>query len=212
MTAKSGRNCLPPFGDRRRGRVGLLGGSFNPAHDGHVHLTREALRGLGLSQVWWLVSPQNPLKSNRDMAPFAARLEGADAAIAAAGLGRCVIAADLESRLGVTHTARTLRLLRLRFPRLDFIWLMGADNLAQISRWWRWAGIFKTVRVAVFDRSPYSYKALAAPAAQRFSRARVPAKAVRCHEPPAWSYVAMRRHPASATALRLAAKTKRTKP
>lgn len=211
MTARSGRNCLPPFGDRRRGRIGLLGGSFNPAHDGHVHLTREALRLLGLSQVWWLVSPQNPLKSNRGMAPFAERFAGAEAAVRAAGLGRRVIAADLESRLGVTHTARTLRLLRLRFPGLGLVWLMGADNLAQISRWWRWTGIFKTVRVAVFDRSPYSYKALAACAAQRFSNSRVPAKALWRHGPPAWSYVAMRRHPASATALR-AAKAKRTKP
>ena len=135
-----------------------------------------------------------------DFELFGASSEAVDASIAAAGLGRRAIAADLESRLGVTHTARTLRLLRRRFPRLDLVWLMGADNLAQISRWWRWTGIFKTVRVAVFDRSPYSYKALAACAAQRFSSARVPAKALWRHGPPAWSYVAMRRHPASACA------------
>ncbi|MHB1206721.1 MAG: nucleotidyl transferase family protein, partial [Rhodospirillaceae bacterium] len=97
-------------------------------------------------------------------------------------------------------------------PRIAFVWLMGADNLADISRWWRWTGIFRAARVAVFDRSPYSYKALAGCAAHRFSRARHPAKCLWPHTPPAWSYIAMRRHPASATALRLAAKAKRTKP
>ncbi len=133
-------------------------------------------------------------------------------AIAQAGLGRRAIATGLEARLGVTRTAQTLRRLRARYPRIAFVWLMGADNLADISRWWRWTGIFRAARVAVFDRSPYSYKALAGCAAHRFSRARHPAKCLWPHTPPAWSYIAMRRHPASATALRLAAKAKRTKP
>lgn len=215
MTARSGRKSLallPPFGDRRQRRIGLLGGSFNPAHAGHVHLTREALRVLGLSQVWWLVSPQNPLKPVSGMAAFETRLAGAEAAIAGAGLGRRILATGLEGRLGVTRTAQTLRQLRARYPGIAFVWLMGADNLTDISRWWRWAGIFHAARVAVFDRSPYSYKALAGCAAARFSRARRPAKALWPHTPPAWSYVAMRRHPASATALRLFAKAKRTKP
>ena len=215
MTAKSGRKSvalLPPFGDRRQRRIGLLGGSFNPAHEGHIHLTREALRVLGLSQVWWLVSPQNPLKPVSGMAPFETRLAGAITAIAQAGLGRRAIATGLEGRLGVTRTAQTLCQLGARYPGISFVWLMGADNLVDIPRWWRWTGIFHAARVAVFDRSPYSYKALAGCAAHRFSRARRPAKALWHHTPPAWSYVAMRRHPASATALRLAARMKRTKP
>ncbi|MHB1207803.1 MAG: nucleotidyl transferase family protein, partial [Rhodospirillaceae bacterium] len=118
MTARSGRKpsvLLPPFGDRRQRRVGLLGGSFNPAHEGHIHLTREALRVLGLAQVWWLVSPQNPLKPVSGMAAFETRLEGAATAIAQAGLGRRAIATGLEARLGVTRTAQTLRRLRARY-------------------------------------------------------------------------------------------------
>jgi nicotinate-nucleotide adenylyltransferase len=192
---------LPPFGDRRRGRIGLLGGSFNPAHAGHAHLTRTALRNLGLAQVWWLVSPQNPLKPTKGMAPLALRLEQARAL--AATFGRRVIATGIEARLGVTHTARTLCRLKQRYPRLDFVWLMGADNLAQLPRWWRWPQIFRT-RVAVFDRSPYSYRALAGAAACRFVRARRAPKALWCGPVPAWTYVAMRRHPASGTALRRA--------
>ncbi len=209
MTARPGRrlSLLAPIPGRAR--IGLLGGSFNPAHAGHVHLTREALRALRLDRVWWLVSPQNPLKASSGMASLASRLKGAAGTIHAAGLARRVAAADVESRLGVTHTARTLKLLRRRYPRLRFVWLMGADNLAQISRWWRWTGIFKAVRVAVFDRSPYSYKALASAAAIRFSRARAPVKTLWRRTPPAWSYVAMRRHPASATAIRAKAKPKK---
>ena len=214
MTARSGRSLasLPAFGDRRRVRVGLLGGSFNPAHEGHIHLTREALRTLGLHQVWWLVSPQNPLKSASGMAPFAARLAGAQAAIEKAGLGGRVLATDVENRLGVRHTARVLRLLRRRYPRIAFVWLMGADNLGDISRWWHWTGVFHAARVAVFDRSPYSYRALASRAAKRFSNARCGIKALWHHAAPAWSYVAMRRHPASATAIRLATTSKPAKP
>lgn len=202
---------LPSFGDRRRGRIGLLGGSFNPAHAGHIHLTREALRTLGLDQVWWLVSPQNPLKPTSGMARFSARLEGAAKALSAAGLGRRALATGLESRLGVQRTARTLRLLRKRYPNLSFVWLMGADNLVDISRWWRWIGIFHAARVAVFDRSPYSYKALASTAAKRFSSVRCSIRALWRHRAPAWSYVAARRHPASATEIR-PAKAKPTKP
>ena len=203
MTARPGRNgarpWLPSFGDRRRGRVGLLGGSFNPAHEGHVHLTQTALRTLGLDQVWWLVSPQNPLKPAKGMAPFAARLTHARAR--AAAFGRRVIATGIEARFGVTRTVATLAALKRRYPRLDFVWLMGADNLAQLPRWWRWPQIFRT-RVAVFDRSPYSYRALAGAAPTRFARTRCAPKALWRGPVPAWTYVAMRRHPASGTALR----------
>lgn len=209
MTAKSARNPsashLPPFGDRRCVRIGLLGGSFNPAHAGHLHISREALKRLGLHGVWWLVSPQNPLKSTRGMAPLAARL--AAARTVAAQEPRIVVT-EVERRLNTTRTAETLKSLHDHYPRARFVWLMGADNLQQVPRWWRWTRIFQTVRVAVFDRSPYSYGALAGRAAVRFAKARTlrPAALWR-RRPPAWCYVAIRRHPASATALRAATKS-----
>ncbi|MCA0199905.1 MAG: nicotinate-nucleotide adenylyltransferase [Proteobacteria bacterium] len=202
MTAKSGRE-IPPFGDRREGRIGLLGGSFNPAHEGHLHLSREALKRLGLDEVWWLVSPQNPLKSAADMAPLTDRLAGARKMAA----DPRIKVTDLERRLGTARTARTLGALTARFKRLRFVWLMGADNLAQMPQWWRWTQIFKASRVAVFDRSPYSYGALAGAAAKRFSWARVSQTVTLWHrKAPVWTYVAMRRHPASATAIRNAKK------
>ncbi len=201
MTARPGRSfpVPPPFGDRRTRRIGVLGGSFNPAHAGHLHISREALKRLGLHQVWWLVSPQNPLKPERGMAPLAARL---DAARTIATDTRIVVTA-LEQRLGDTRTARTLTALAQRYPAVEFVWLMGADNLAQMPRWWRWTRIFHAARVAVFDRSPYSYGALAGAAARRFAQARARRPStIWFRHPPAWTYVAIRRHPASATALR----------
>lgn len=204
MTAKPGRSTAfvptpPPFGDRRRRRIGVLGGSFNPAHDGHLHISLEALKRLKLDQVWWLVSPQNPLKSGRDMAPLDKRVATAQKV----AHDRRIVVTALEQRLGTTWTASTLKTLAQRYPAIRFVWLMGADNLAQMPRWRRWTRIFNTTRVAVFDRSPYSYAALSGAAARRFARARTRRPStIWFRLPPAWTYVAIRRHPASATALR----------
>lgn len=189
---------LPPLGDRRRLRVGLLGGSFNPAHEGHLHISAAAQRLLGLDQVWWLVSPQNRLKPTKGMAPFARRL--AQARMLA--VKHRIIVSEVEQTLGTVRTAETLAALQRRYPAMAFVWLMGADNLAQIPRWWRWTDIYRRVRVAVFDRSPYSYRALAGAAAQRFAAARREPKRLFAAGLPAWSWVPIRRHPASATALR----------
>jgi nicotinate-nucleotide adenylyltransferase len=166
-----------------------LGGSFNPAHGGHLHLSLLALRYLALDEVWWLVSPQNPLKPVDGMAPFAARLEHARRL--AAGHKRIVVS-DLEDRLGgSSYTADILQTLCRRFPRLRFVWLMGADNLVQLRRWQRWTEIFRTVAIAVFDRPSYSLKALAGLSARRFARERVPISAARRlaeMKPPAWVF------------------------
>jgi nicotinate-nucleotide adenylyltransferase len=200
-------SALPPFGDRCQRRIGVLGGSFNPAHEGHLHISREALRRIGLHQVWWLVSPRNPLKPAAGMAKLPARLAGARM------LARhpAIVVTDIERRLGVAKTAAVLALLKRRYPRVTFVWLMGADNLQQIPRWWRWTEIFRTASVAVFDRSPYSYRALAGAAALRYRRWRKRnPRALGRDGIPAWSYVAIRRYPASATALRMAAKSGRT--
>lgn len=196
-------NAAPnPWGGRQRLRVGLLGGSFNPAHAGHHHIAEQALKLLRLDQVWLLVSPQNPLKAASGMAPQAVRLASARAVL---GGHPRLKATGLESALGTRYTADTLDRLKIRFPQVRFIWLMGADNLAQIARWARWTRIFRTVPVAILARSPYSQKALAAKAARRLSRFRLPdaaAAGLADRAPPAWTFLHTRLHPASATAIR----------
>jgi len=180
----------------------LLGGSFNPAHDGHVHLSRLALRHLDLDEVWWLVSPQNPLKATAGMAPFATRFASAGAA--AKGERRIVVS-DIEQRLGTTYTADTLAQLRHRYPRLDFVWLIGGDNLAQIPRWQRWTEIFEHMPIAVFDRPGTAHRALAGAAAQRYAKARIaPGRARRLASmaAPAWVFFPTRLDPHSATEIR----------
>jgi len=189
--------------DRGGRLIGLLGGSFNPAHAGHRHISLWALRRLGLDEVWWLVSPQNPLKPVAGMAPFADRLRGA----AALARHPRIRVSDLEARFETTYTAETLRRLREHRPRDRFVWLMGADNLAQIDQWRDWQQIFDTTAVAVFARPSYCLGALAGKAARRFAKARLPERAgrlLRRHEPPAWVFLSGPLNPLSATAIRAA--------
>jgi len=180
-----------------------LGGSFNPAHSGHVHLSLLALQHLELDEVWWLVSPQNPLKPVAGMAPFTARF---DQARQVAASHRRIVVSDFESRLGGScYTANTLQALCRRFPRSRFVWLMGADNLMQLRRWERWSEIFWTVAIAVFDRPSFTLKALAALPARRYARQRVPIPAARRlaeMKPPAWVFFHTRLDPSSATRIR----------
>jgi nicotinate-nucleotide adenylyltransferase len=179
-----------------------LGGSFNPAHGGHLHISLLALRYLDLDEVWWLVSPQNPLKPARGMAPFAERLAGA--AAIAKGHPRVKVSA-IEAALRTNFTADTIAALGRRFSRTRFVWLMGGDNLAQLPRWQRWVELAERVPIAVFDRPQTSPKALAGKAAQRFARARVPEAAARRlaeMEPPAWVFFHSRLDPRSATNIR----------
>jgi len=157
-------------------RIGLLGGSFNPAHGGHLHISRLALARLGLDEVWWLVSPQNPLKPSAGMASLAKRLRQAETVAAADPRIRV---SDIERRLGTAYTADTVLALRRRFPRARFVWLMGGDNLVQFPYWQRWQGIFRAVPIAVFARPGSSQRALAGMAAHRFADARLPVEAGR---------------------------------
>lgn len=182
-------------------RIGLLGGSFNPAHDGHRDISLAALAYLDLDEVWWVVSPQNPLKPETGMAPFAERLAGAEAM---AEHPRIRVT-DIEARIGTRFTADTLKTLVTRFPRCRFVWLMGADNLAQISSWRDWTRIFHLTPIAVFDRPTYTVKALTALAARRFRRARrreAALKSLPAAPAPAWVFVHHRLNPISATAIR----------
>lgn len=191
---------VKPYKKRTR-RIGLLGGSFNPAHEGHRHISLEALKRLRLDEVWWMVSPQNPLKPKRGMASFEARIESAKKL----AQHPRIRVTDIERHLGTTHTAETLARLARCYRNHRFVWLMGADNLAQIARWNRWTYIFHTVPVAVFDRPSYSLGALSGRAARRFSRHRISeSRAGRLAEmrPPAWVFLHTPLNAVSATALR----------
>lgn len=182
-------------------RVGLLGGSFNPAHQGHRHIAEEALRRLRVDVVWWLVSPQNPLKSADEMAPTIRRIASARSV---ARHPRMVVSA-LEDKLGTRFTLDTLTTLQRRFPKTRFVWLMGADNLVQIPRWQGWTTIFDVVPVAVFDRAPYSVRMVGGKAFQRFrQRINQSTDVARLADrpTPALAVLRIRRHPASATAIR----------
>ncbi len=158
----------PPAAGRRP-RVGLLGGSFNPAHIGHLHISRLALDLLKLDEIWWLVSPQNPLKAAEGMASLADRLNSARAM----ARGRNLWVTGIEGEMGTRFTAETLKALKGRYPRHRFVWIMGADNLIDIWRWNDWTTIFETVPVAVFARPAYSFRALVSNAAKRFARHRL---------------------------------------
>ena len=181
-------------------RIGLLGGSFDPPHSGHAHITREALRRFGLHRVWWLVSPGNPLKSDGP-APMARRMEVARAMIR----DPRVMVTDIEARIGTRYTAQTLTILRGRYPGVRFVWLMGADNLASFHRWDRWRTILRQVPVGVVARPGWGLSALNSVTARAFCGARVPeaqARALADRTPPAWCYIRIPMQDISSTDLR----------
>ncbi|PWE28510.1 nicotinic acid mononucleotide adenylyltransferase [Pararhodobacter marinus] len=180
--------------------IGLLGGSFDPPHEGHVHLTREALKRLGLDRVWWLVSPGNPIKANPP-APLADRV----AASRRIMRHPAVTITDLEARFGTRATVDTLAALQRAYPLVRFVWLMGADNLAGFHQWDRWPEIMARVPVAVFARPGQRMRALHSRAAQRFEHARIRGAEIRRlgqAEPPAWAYLDMPMRHISSTQLR----------
>lgn len=201
MAADSAGRDRPVLAVGRARRVGLLGGSFNPAHAGHRHISLLALRRLALDQVWWLVAPHNPLKDPTELANYEQRL-----AIARAVASHPRIrVSDIERVLGTTYTVDTIRALQRRYPKTRFVWLIGADNLLQIRRWKQWKQLFERVPIAVFPRPTYSLRALSGLAAQHFARARVPGSRLRSladMRPPAWGFVEVPAHPGSATRIR----------
>jgi len=176
-------------------RVGLFGGSFNPAHEGHAHVAQTALTRLGLDRVVWLVSPGNPLKE----APTALerRLEG----VRDFARGPSMVVSDAEARLGTRYSLDTIRLLKARHPGVRFVWVIGADSLASFHRWKGWIEIFREVPIAVVAR-PGAETALTSPAARRFAAHRVSAGVLRGAKAPAWSWISAPLNFASSTALR----------
>jgi nicotinate-nucleotide adenylyltransferase len=140
-------------------RVGLLGGSFNPAHRGHRSVSLAAMDALGLDELWWLVSPGNPLKEGaKDMAPFDARFASAQEM----AVGTPIVVSDFELREGTRYTVDTLEKLLARYPEDRFIWLMGEDTLADFARWKNWQELAQRVPIAVLSRPGYDDDARAA--------------------------------------------------
>ena len=198
----TGRLALVPLPHAEPGmRIGLLGGSFNPPHQGHRHVSVEALRRLGLDQVWWIVSPGNPLKSHKGLPPLAERMAAAIEVSAHPN----IIVAGFETALGAPYTAGTLAYLKQRYPAVRFVWLMGADNLAQIHRWRQWQTIFAAMPVAVLDRPGWRHKAIASPAGSLLRGRRLPeryARRLALLEPPAWTFLSIPLSHLSSTQLR----------
>jgi nicotinate-nucleotide adenylyltransferase len=188
--------------DLKRGMtVGLYGGSFNPAHDGHAHVAETAKRRLGLDRVIWLVSPQNPLKSRHETADLAARLAGARTLTQGYGM----VVAAVETKLGSNYTIDTIRGLKARFPGVKFVWIMGADSLASFHRWKGWTQIMHEVPIAVVSRPWISLKSRFSPAAVRFARFRKSPQSgprLAYAKTPAWTFLFGRFHFQSSTALR----------
>jgi len=188
-------------------KVGLFGGSFNPAHDGHAHVAETAMRRLGLDRVVWLVSPQNPLKSTHEMAPLEERMQSAREV--AQTVGPNMIVSDVETRIGTQWTIDTLRTLVARHPGVNFVWLMGSDNLAGFHRWRGWTDIMRLMPMAVIARPGSLLDSRSAPAAVRFGRFRIPsheAGLLPSLEAPAWTYLVAPLNPRSSTAIRAARK------
>ena len=190
----------PPFGDGQR--IGLFGGSFNPAHHGHYMVALYALKKLRLDWVWWLVSPQNPLKDPRETGDYAKRL---DQTRQVARHPRFVVT-DIEKQLGSRTTAQTLRGLAPVLSRANFVWIMGADSFAHLHRWHDWLDIPATLPLAILARPGYSLRALGSPAATRFDEQQVPmhlAPQLVTMTPPAWVFIPMPLRKESSTAIRM---------
>lgn len=185
----------------QRRAIGLMGGSFNPAHGGHRFIALQALEALALDEVWWLVSPGNPLKAQAGMAPLRQRYASAVAAARRARIRPTVI----ETLTGTRYTVDTLRALRRRFPRAHFIWIMGGDNLDQFGQWKDWRGIARTMPIAVIARPGYDDPArgdVAMAWLRRFVRPAGQSKSWTQWRPPALVRLRFRPDPRSATELR----------
>ncbi|ODS58270.1 MAG: nicotinic acid mononucleotide adenylyltransferase [Agrobacterium sp. SCN 61-19] len=188
--------------------IGLFGGSFNPPHQGHLLVAEIALRRLGLDQLWWLVTPGNPLKSRTELTPLAERLKACEQL----AMDPRIKVTAFEKTLGTSYTARTLEFIRTRNPHAHFIWIMGADNLAGFHRWQRWQKIATTFPIAVIDRPGSTLAYLSSKMARTFDYARVDeddAGVLWQKRAPAWTFIHGPRSTLSSSAIRAAAGTVR---
>lgn len=192
--------ALPPFG--RGMRIGLFGGSFNPAHAGHLLASRTALRRLGLDAVWWLVTPGNPLKDNRALPSLGRRIRAARALLKT---HPAIHVTGIEAALGTRYTADTLRALTRRCRSVRFVWLMGSDNLVGFHRWRGWREIARLMPFGVIDRPGSTHKAVRARAAVALARWRLDETdgvLLPTRSAPAWIFIHGQRSHLSSTAIR----------
>jgi nicotinate-nucleotide adenylyltransferase len=187
---------LPPHGTNQR--IGLFGGSFNPAHAGHLQVALYALKHLRLDWVWWLVSPQNPLKDKKHTGDYAKRLAFTKLL---AKHPRFVVS-DFEKQIGSRNTAQTLRAIQQRSRHAKFVWIMGADSLANLHHWHHWTEIAQSIGLAVLARPGYSIRALGSKAALRYRNQRKAVGVLANKRPPAWAFISMPLRPESSTAIR----------
>jgi nicotinate-nucleotide adenylyltransferase len=199
LVSRQPRLVLPPHADGLR--IGLLGGSFNPPHAAHRAVSLLAMKRLALDRVWWLVSPGNPLKDISALPSLAQRI----AAAKAVAHHPRIDVTGIEAALGTRYTADTLRRLLTRCPNVRFVWLMGADNLAQFHRWQDWQGIAALLPMAVIDRPTASLRALSSPAALTLARSRIDetdAALLPTDAPPAWVFLHGLKSTTSSTRIR----------
>lgn len=194
-------NALGADKPARGQRIGLLGGSFNPAHETHLAMSLEAIKQLKLDAVWWLVSPHNPLKVGQDTASQEIRSRHATALTKQ---HKNIRITCIESLLGTRYSCHSLAALKKHFVQVRFVWLMGSDNLIQLPHWRNWTDIFAQMPIAVFARPPYSIQAMRCKAAQRFRQNRQRVGRQFCTaSPPAWVFIHARASRQSSTQIRM---------
>ncbi len=183
-----------------RGRtVGLYGGSFNPAHEGHIHVASEAIKRLHLDAIWLMVSPGNPLKELGELADLQHRK---DRLLELVDNRPKITVTDVEKKLGTRYSVDTIKALQAAMPNTRFVWVMGADNLQDFHRWRQWRDIAEMLPIAIFDRPGYSVGGLNSKFARQYGRYKVPYRQLLSTHEPAWTFVPIPRHAGSATNIR----------
>ena len=179
--------------------IGLFGGSFNPAHDGHTDVSQYTIKTMGLDEIWWLVSPQNPLKSTTDMAPLNTRIQSCIDQTKTMDHIRIL---GLETLLKTQYTVDTIQALQNRFHDVRFVWIMGADNLETLPQWKNWQALWHAIPIAIVKRHGYEYTPLNTPVLQEYASCESPPETLAEKQAPAWAMLAMPPNPISSTHIR----------